>query len=205
MLVTIEGIDGSGKTTLLQGNQEIDGLRSAFPEAVYTTEPNDDTWLGEAVRKAISNDAPQVPPMSILFLFLSEHANHIEDIVNPALQNDQLVICDRYIDSRYAYQTYEIRDIIETDTLEWIRGVQETGWAPIPELTLLLDIPAETSLERSDGDEIFEKQERLEYYRDTYLQLAEELDRYTVIDGTQPIGEMVEEAVTAINNAQSNH
>lgn len=197
MFTTVEGIDGSGKTTLLEGTEDTDGLKDHFNDAVFTREPDDDTWLGQCVREAISNDGPDVPPMSVFFLFLSEHANHVENTVEPALDAGQDVICDRYMDSRFAYQSYELRNQID-NPLEWIRGIQEQGWAPMPDVTILLDVPVETALSRLDGDEIFEKQERLEYYRQTYLELAEELERYVVVDATQPIPDMIAEAVDAI-------
>lgn len=201
-LVSIEGIDGAGKTTVIDGTEEVDGLKTYFEDATYTTEPNDDTWLGKKVRQAISNDGPDTPPMSVFFLFLAEHANHVEDIVKPSLEQGDTVICDRYIDSRYAYQSYEIDDLVEGDTLEWIRSIQEQKWTEIPDRTIILDLPVETAMERLDGDEIFEKSEKLEYFRQTYLRLAEENDRYEVVDARQSPEEVVAECRELIEEVQ---
>lgn len=201
-LVSIEGIDGAGKTTVIDGTEDVDGLNSYFEDATYTTEPNDDTWLGKKVRQAISNEGPETPPMSVFFLFLAEHANHVEDVVAPNLDQGKTVICDRYIDSRYAYQSYEINNLVEGDTLEWIRGIQEQKWTEVPDRTIILDLPVETAMERLDGDEIFEKEEKLEYFRETYLRLAEDNERYEVVDAEQSPEEVVEECRDLIEEVQ---
>ena len=104
MLVTIEGIDGSGKTTVEEA------LRDSYDGAFFTTEPTapgpHENEFGWAVRQAIKDDA--TPPMAVLFTFLADHANHIETILRPALDSHDLVVCDRYIDSRMAYQGYAL-------------------------------------------------------------------------------------------------
>lgn len=198
-LVTIEGIDGAGKTTVIEGTEDIDGLRSKMPNAEFTTEPNNDTWLGEVVRKAISRDEPNVSPTSVFFLFLAEHANHVDEFVKPSLEKDKTVICDRYIDSRYAYQSYELENEIEGDTLKWIRNVQEQKWTKIPDTTILLDISVDTAMERLDGDEIFENREKLEHFRETYLKLAQEQpDRYFVVNAEKNPKEVIDKCVEII-------
>lgn len=201
-LVSIEGIDGAGKTTVIDGTEEVNGLNTYFEDATYTTEPNDDTWLGKKVRQAISNDGPDTPPMSVFFLFLAEHANHVEDVVKPSLEQGDTVICDRYIDSRYAYQSYEIDDLVEGDTLKWIRSIQEQKWTEVPDRTIILDLPVETAMERLDGDEIFEKSEKLQYFRQTYLRLAEKDDRYKIVDARQSPEEVIAECRELIEEIQ---
>lgn len=201
-LISIEGIDGAGKTTVISGNENTDGLTSFFEDAKYTTEPNNDTWLGQVVRKAISNDEPDTPPMSVFFLFLAEHANHLDDVIRPSLNNGDLVICDRYIDSRYAYQSYEIRDLIDVDALDWIRQIQEREWTEIPDKTIILDLPVDVAMERLDGDEIFEKKEKLRHFRQTYLDLAEIDDRYVVVDAEQDQKDVIKECRNIIENVK---
>lgn len=201
-LISIEGIDGAGKTTVISGNENTDGLTSFFEDAKYTTEPNNDTWLGQVVRKAISNDEPDTPPMSVFFLFLAEHANHLDDVIRPSLNNGDLVICDRYIDSRYAYQSYEIRDLIDVDALDWIRQIQEREWTEIPDKTIILDLPVDVAMERLDGDEIFEKKEKLRHFRQTYVDLAEIDDRYVVVDAEQDPKDVIKECRNIIENVK---
>lgn len=109
-LVTIEGIDGAGKTTLIENIEE----QYSNADIHVTTEPDDtpqaDGEFGNAVRTAISDDG--TPPMAVFFLFLADHANHLETRLRPALDTHDLVICDRYIDSRFAYQAHALDDVV---------------------------------------------------------------------------------------------
>jgi len=192
-LVSIEGIDGAGKTSLIEGTDEVEGLESRLSDVVHTTEPNDETWIGKVVRKAISSDGPKTPPMSVFFLFLAEHANHVQDAIKPNLEQGRTVICDRYIDSRYAYQSYEIDGLVSEDSLSWIKSIQEEDWTEIPDRTIILDLPVETAMERLSGGEIFEREEKLQYYRQTYLDLADTDPRYVIVDATQSLEDVVED------------
>jgi len=193
ILITIEGIDGAGKSTV------IESLNKEFPNAVFTSEPQEDQWLGKILRKALSDE--NMSDMSLFFLFLSEHAQHIEDYVNPALQENKLVVSDRFVDSRYAYQTYALDNNVNGDTLDWIRSIQENGWSTIPDQTIILDIGVDTSLERiaDNKKEVFEKRDRLEAARDIYLTLANENnERYTIIDAEQTQEKVIQECINVI-------
>lgn len=192
-LITIEGIDGAGKSTV------IEALNEEFPNAVFTSEPQEDQWLGKVLRKALVDE--NMSDMSLFFLFLSEHAQHIEDYVNPALQENKLVVSDRFVDSRYAYQTYALDNNVTGDTLDWIRNIQENGWSTIPDQTIILDIGVDTSLERiaDNKKEVFEKRDRLEAARDIYLTLADENSkRYTIIDAEQTQEDVIQECINVI-------
>jgi dTMP kinase len=194
-LITIEGIDGAGKSTVLES------LNEEFPNAVFTSEPQEYQWLGTVLRKALSDE--DMSDMSLFFLFLSEHAQHIEDYVNPALEENKLVISDRFVDSRYAYQTYALDNLVNGETLQWIQNIQENGWSTIPDQTIILDISVDTSLERiaDNKKEVFEKRDRLEAARDIYLNLAEEdNERYTVVDAEQSPEYVIDKCKEIINN-----
>jgi dTMP kinase len=194
-LITIEGIDGAGKSTVLES------LNEEFPNAVFTSEPQEDQWLGTVLRKALSDE--DMSDMGLFFLFLSEHAQHIEDYVNPALEENKLVISDRFVDSRYAYQTYALDNLVNGETLQWIQNIQENGWSTIPDQTIILDISVDTSLERiaDNKKEVFEKRDRLEAARDIYLNLAEEdNERYTVVDAEQSPEYVIDKCKEIINN-----
>jgi len=194
-LITIEGIDGAGKSTVFES------LNEEFPNAVFTSEPQEDQWLGTVLRKALSDE--DMSDMSLFFLFLSEHAQHIEDYVNPALEENKLVISDRFVDSRYAYQTYALDNLVNGETLQWIQNIQENGWSTIPDQTIILDISVDTSLERiaDNKKEVFEKRDRLEAARDIYLNLAEEdNERYTVVDAEQSPEYVIDKCKEIINN-----
>jgi len=96
MLVTLEGLDGSGKTTVWEA------LRERYPEATFTREPTDDSWYGEAVYRSIEDD--DADPLAELFLYTADHADHLSRVIEPALERGDLVVSDRYSDSRFAYQ-----------------------------------------------------------------------------------------------------
>lgn len=202
-LITIEGIDGAGKTTVIEGTENTKGLKDKISDAVFTTEPKNKTWLGQVVRRAISNDEPKLPSTSVFFLFLAEHANHVDDFVRPNLQDGKTVICDRYIDSRYAYQSYELEDSVNGDTLDWIRTVQEQEWTEIPDKTIILDLSIDTAMERLDGDEIFEDKTKLKHFRETYLKLSDlKPERYSVVDAEQDPDKVIKQCVEIIESQQ---
>lgn len=126
-LTTIEGIDGAGKTTAQ------DALKKVATAPVLTTEPNDSEgydpewnttdWFGEQVRDAISTS--DTDDLSVFLLFLADHAHHYATTVAPALEDGHDVLCDRYIGSRYAYQSLALEDRIRGDPIEYLMLVQE--------------------------------------------------------------------------------
>ena len=128
LLITIEGIDGAGKTTAQNALTEV------VDNPVLTTEPNDSEgynekwntvdWFGEQVRNAISTD--ETHPLSVLFFFLADHAHHYENTIKPALNDGNNVICDRYIGSRYAYQSLSLNDMINGDSLSYLSTLHES-------------------------------------------------------------------------------
>lgn len=193
MLVTVEGIDGAGKSTV------VEGLRDEL-DAVFTQEPTE-SWLGDAVRRSINDD--DSVPLTDLFLFVADHADHVENVIKPELADDELVVCDRYIDSRYAYQgatLAEREEDIFDDALEWVRSVHE-GWTVVPDLTLLLDVPPEDAVERLDRETMkFERVDFLRKVRNNYLTLAESEDRFVVVDAAQDVDIIVDRCVKEIRS-----
>src|ERR687892_2246593 len=100
MFVTFEGLDGSGKTTqarLLQRGLEVDGR-----EVLATREPGG-TELGEQVRDLVLHGG-HVTPWAEALLYAASRAQHVEEVIRPALDRGAWVLCDRYLDSSVAYQ-----------------------------------------------------------------------------------------------------
>lgn len=180
-LITIEGIDGAGKSSV------VEQLKSQYTDFTFTTEPDDTSWIGRQVRTAISNQSSFDSDMGIFFLFLADHANHVETVVKPALQSGTHVVCDRYIDSRYVYQSNELQQYFGENSLSWIQDIHDERWTVIPDVTILIDIPVSVALDRLSGDEVFERKEKLRDMRETYLQLADENERFVIVDGTQSL------------------
>ncbi|PSQ20437.1 dTMP kinase [Halobacteriales archaeon QS_9_67_17] len=181
MLVTLEGIDGAGKTTVLSA------LSDAYPEAVVTREPSE-SWYGEAVERSIA--APDSDSLAELFLFLADHADHLGRVVQPALADGALVIADRYVDSRIAYQGATLGDEVKRP-MEYIRGIHEP-FTRMPDLTLYLDIDPETAAERAGATNKMEHVDFLADVRANYERLIDaEPDRFVRIDATQPPEEVI--------------
>ncbi|MBP2134595.1 dTMP kinase [Methanomicrobium sp. W14] len=187
MLVTVEGIDGSGKSTLLQGLAEK--LKDLNP--VFTREPGA-TWIGEQVRRGIKE---KINPVAEALLFVADHAAHLDTVIRPALKEGRLVVSDRYTDSRYAYQSETLKGLVK-DPKKWLEDIHN-GWTISPDLTFLLMLPVEESLERINGKNIekehFECRAVLENVQANYLELAEKNpERFIVIDAKKDKKEILD-------------
>ena len=184
MLITLEGIDGTGKSTIAAALAEP--LRDLDP--VFTREPGA-TWVGEAVRRAIAEEAD---PVTEALLFAADHAAHLSSVIRPALADGRLVISDRYSDSRYAYQQVMLEGIIE-EPLAWLRALHD-GWTIVPDRTFLFVVPVDVALERlrqKNGREHFERRDILEKVQEHYLELARaDPARFMIIDAMKDPGEI---------------
>lgn len=141
--ITLEGIEGVGKTTNLQYIRRR--LETAGREVVVTREPGG-TPLGESIRELLL--APRAEPMAAmaeLLLMFAARAQHLAEVIEPALARGAWVLCDRFTDATFAYQGGGRQlDEAPLATLETL--VQGTRR---PDLTLLLDLPVTTGLARA--------------------------------------------------------
>ena len=147
--VTIEGGDGSGKSRQV-------GLLDEYLEArgvsrLLTREPGD-TPLGKQLRKLLLEGRPEsLSDETELFLILADRAQHVREVVRPALEQGKLVVSDRYADSTLAYQGHGRG--MDLEMLRRLNLVATGG--TMPELTIVLDCPVEVALaraaERQDG------------------------------------------------------
>jgi dTMP kinase len=189
--VTFEGIDGSGKTTV--SRLVADKFREKGHSVFLTVEPTRG-WLGDAVRRAISED---VGALAETFLFLADRAVHLNEIQSH-LANGELVLCDRYVDSTFAYQGARLVDVLE-DPIRFLQRASE-GWILVPDLTLLLRIPADLGIKRIEPrpDKIrFEDLALLKKVAANYDRLAKSR-RFAVLDGTRSAEAVAEDAVATI-------
>ncbi|HJJ99002.1 MAG TPA: dTMP kinase [Methanocorpusculum sp.] len=179
MLITIEGIDGAGKSTLCEGLK----TRLADLHPLFTREPGCPYFgdLRDAVRRAI---AAEGDPMVEATLFVADHAVHLAAVVRPALATGQIVISDRYSDSRFAYQEVSLAGI-HPDPRGWLEAVH-SGWSIRPDMTILLVLPVTAAMSRIAGrgeQEHFERQEFLENVQKNYLtRAAEDPTRFVLVD-----------------------
>jgi dTMP kinase len=140
-LVTFEGVEGSGKST--QARRLADALQARGLGVQLTSEP-DGTPLGVAVRAMLETDGTSRTPLAESFLFMAARQQHVAQVIRPALERGDIVISDRYLDATVAYQGYgrglDIRTIEELNLIA-------TGGV-LPDLTLVLDLPAEVGMAR---------------------------------------------------------
>lgn len=159
-LITLEGIDGAGKTT--QCRRIVSWLRERGLEVVATREPGGSA-RGERLRELL---ALEWLPESELLLLFSARWDHLKERILPALARGAFVVCDRFLDSSYAYQGFGRG--IPLERLDWL-----SSWlAPRrPDLTFWLDLPVEEALSRLSGREersLFEEPLFLERVREGY-------------------------------------
>lgn len=191
MLLTLEGIDGSGKTTVWEGLRHSGVIDRP---ATFTREPTD-SWYGEAVDRSITD--PDADPLAELLLYTADHAAHLSRTVGPALDAGELVICDRYSDSRYAYQAVSLKGAIDRP-LEYIRSVHEP-WTRKPDATIYFDVDPEVGTKRSAGANKFERVDFLADVREEYERLLDvEPDRFVRIDAARPPGDVLDAVETYI-------
>jgi dTMP kinase len=197
--ITFEGGEGTGKST--QARKLRERLERAGINALVTREPGG-TALGEDIRGLILKDRPQ-DPLTELLLFAAARAEHMTAVIRPALDEGTWVISDRFIDSTRVYQGKLYA--IEPELIALLE--KYTVGHDIPDLTLILDLPAEAGLERAASRGTLsrydaERIETHEMLREGFLEIATaEADRCILIDGNLPI----DSVATAVWQAVHEH
>ncbi len=185
--ITLESIDGAGKTTMV--DLAVDYLKKSGINVIRTREPGG-TDLGLKIREILLGDNSDMCVESELLLMFAARAQHIEEIILPAITSGVWVISDRFTDSTYAYQgagrEVSLRKIEMLDS--WATGMFR------PDLTLYLDIDVETGNKRSsrsgENKDRFEiqKNEFKERVRNYFVDLVvNEPDRVKGIDASRSI------------------
>jgi len=188
--ITVEGTEGVGKSTNMAFIENW--LKQSGKELVVTREPGG-TVLGEKLREVLLDAKEQsMSDDTELLLMFAARAQHLQEVILPALEAGKWVLCDRFTDSTYAYQGggrgIEHSRIAELE--QWVQGERR------PDMTIILDLPVEIGLERagkrSDPDR-FELEEHnfFNNVRNTFLARAKENPaRYAVIDASPSVDEV---------------
>lgn len=199
--ITIDGPDGGGKTT--QAARLAAALRAGGTDVVLTREPGG-TRLGERVRGILlDNQAGVHAPLADALLFNAARAQHVAEVIRPALEAGRTVVCARYADSTLAYQGYGAG--VPLDELRRIQVVATQGLRP--DRTILLDVPPEVGLGRKH-DELtrFEVAFDVAFHarvRDGFLAMArEEPGRFRVIDATADEDQVFEQVLAAARQVE---
>ena len=193
LFITFEGGEGCGKSTQIAALKAR--LEAMGKTVVQTREPGG-TALGESVRSLLQyDDAGQgMSPEAELLLFAASRAQHVRELVAPAIAEGQIVLCDRFLDSTTVYQgVARSIDSKKVDTINQF-AIGDT----MPDLTILIDLPPEIGLARvharSDGQLDRMEKEAIEFFqavRQGYLDLAaEKPKRFLILDGSQSIEEL---------------
>ena len=187
--ITFEGGDGSGKTTQLKA---LESYLTARGKSCVSTRGPGGTSVGRLLRRVLLEVSKRrITSATELFLYLADRAQHIHEVIIPALEQGKIVLCDRHTDSTLAYQGYG-RGI----DLQLLRRLNDMASQGIkPDLTLLLDCPVEIGLSRTtqrrsqtaagQSEDRFER-EKLDFHeriRAGFLELARaEPDRFRIIN-----------------------
>jgi len=207
MFITLEGGEGAGKTT------QVVNLAGYLTErglgCILTREPGG-TDLGKRIRALLLNpDHSGMAPETELLLYMADRAEHVSTVIRPALFAGKMVICDRFFDATLVYQG-TARGL----SPEWIAQLHDLVFPGLqPDLTLLLDLPAEVGLTRArrqlekgarSSEESRFEDETLSFHqrvREGYLELARRKpERFRVIDAAQDASRVREDIRSVVES-----
>lgn len=195
LFITFEGPDGCGKTTQMKLLAEY--FEKKGKEVVLTREPGG-KGLGEKVREILLNYDGKVSDRCESFLFLADRAQNIDIIVNPAVKEGKIVLCDRHIDSTVAYQGYGRG--LNIDRINMLNNLATNGKKP--DLTFVFDVDVETSMKRVGKEKDRMESAGIDFHnrvRKGYLELAkQEPKRIKVLDATKSIEEIHKDVINIL-------
>ena len=190
--ITFEGPECAGKTTQIRLLKEY--CDNQGRETIVTREPGG-TEVGEELRKIVKHHISEIPvtDQAEVLLFAASRAQHVSEVICPALERGAVVICDRYYDSTTAYQGYARG--LDMGFLNQLNHFAISGC--VPDITILLDLTAEESMDRSSKREetLFVEDriesEKLDFHkrvRDGFLRIAkEEPERMKIVHAVDTI------------------
>jgi dTMP kinase len=196
LFITFEGIEGCGKTT--QVNLLVNYLEEKNISCLKTLEPGG-TGIGQDIRKILLNSKnTHLAPLTELILYAADRAQHVSEVIRPALNQGKWVICDRFFDATVAYQGFGRG--MNVELIDYLNTQAAAGISP--DLTILMDCPEDIGLKRAlarnkiqnlEDQGRFER-EKMEFHcrvRGGYLNLAEKYrDRFRIIDATRSVDEI---------------
>ncbi|RLC27636.1 MAG: dTMP kinase [Deltaproteobacteria bacterium] len=198
MFITFEGIEGCGKST--QAARLVDRLNLQGIPTLLTCEPGG-TPIGKGIRAMLLDTQNRgMSPETELLLYAADRAQHVREVIRPALGDGRWVVCDRFFDATTAYQGYG-----RGQDLSWISTLNEKAICGVrPDMTILVDCPVSIGIQRAlarvhatrqEKQARFENEDRPfhEAVRKGYLEIAErEPKRFIVVDGTLGENELEE-------------
>ena len=200
LFITLEGIEGAGKSTVVDFIEDF--LTKEGHDVIKTREPGG-TVIGEQIREILlKNENYTLTYDTELLLVFSARAQHIQEVILPALSSGKTILCDRFTDASYAYQGGGRGiDASRINLLEkWVQGDLR------PNLTLLFDLDVSIGMQRtkkrSDADRF--EQEEINFFekiRNTYLERAKnEPQRFRIINSASSLENVKEQIVTILKD-----
>lgn len=197
LFISLEGGEGAGKSTLIKAIANYMNGLEPETEVVLTREPGGGS-IGSAVREIVLNEKfHNLDPRAEALLFAADRAQHVAEVIRPALERGALVVCDRYIESSIAYQGYArglgVEQILNLSA--W--GSNNT----FPDLTVIVDIDPNVGIARKTAQKETNRMENLDMdfhhaVRHAFLDRASQDEkRYMVINGHQPIDYVIADVV----------
>ncbi|MEX2562034.1 MAG: dTMP kinase [Nitriliruptoraceae bacterium] len=195
--IVFEGGDGAGKSTqirLLRG-----AIERAGHDVVVTREPGG-TALGERVRELLLDPVAEISPQTEALLYAAARAQHIDEVILPALEKGWVVLCDRYVDSSIVYQGTG-RGLGDDQVAELNRWATQGA---APDLTVLMDIDPRVGLQRAADAGALDRLESAgtdfhRLVRESYLRLAgADPERYLVVDASATVEALHQEISSAV-------
>lgn len=197
--ITFEGPEGSGKTTVI--HKVYEKLNKEY-NVIMTREPGG-IKISEAIRRLLLDSDDDMDERTEALLFAAARRQHLVEKIIPQLENGGIVLCDRFVDSSLSYQGYA-REI----GVKEVQAINEFAIENLyPDLTLYFDVPAEIGLNRIKDNQRNANRldkEKIEFHHkvtDGYKKLISEYpDRIKVIDATQSLEKVIDDAYFAIVN-----
>jgi len=197
--ITFEGIEGCGKST--QAKKLHEYFIAQNIASILTREPGG-TPASESIRAILIDEKiAKLEAKTELFLNFAARLEHVEKLIKPQLQQNKIVISDRFFDSTYAYQGSAFG--LDEDLIDAVKKMAIQDF--VPDITFLIDVPVKTAfariVNRSDNNR-YEKlgQEFHQKVRDGFLQLAKKNPRIKVIDGTKTLQEISAEIIQTLTS-----
>lgn len=192
LFITFEGADGSGKTT--QANLLVDYCKKSGFKVLNTREPGG-TRVSEKIREVILDPkSNEIAATTEALLYAASRAQHVAEIIKPALENCDFVICDRFMDSSIAYQGY---GRLLGDQVRMINEFAVQGL--IPDLTFFIDVKPSDGLARIKKNGALDRieKETISFHERVYAGYMEIIEqnrkRFVVVDGTKSIDSLSNE------------
>ncbi len=205
LLVTFEGGDGAGKSTLMKGLYKLLEERG---ESVIQTRAPGGTLVGERIRSLLLEHKAPLSDRCELFLFLADRAEHMKEVIVPALREGKIVLCDRFNDSTLAYQG--VARGLDAKTVSSLCLFATDG--KTPDLTFYLDIAPKLGIARTlhkTGEKDRIESESLDFHekiRQAFLHIAQQdPKRVRVLDATQSPETLLKQALLQFDDMLLSH